>query len=163
MYYLWHCGPGDLNIWKHTCTGARCEFCIIGEAKILDAGSFWRQWYIEFSSVASGTLCGEELTNSQIEDPYFPLSTQQTTYFLDADHACNSQLSIPNMKQCWHRLTTRKYMYLCHFHVWRVLLPCLASTTKCCSCMLFSEPLAWTVCIYNDIYEVTKLPIRDLQ
>lgn len=33
--------------------------------------------------------CGVELTNSQIEDPYLPLSTQQTTDFIaqfDADH-----------------------------------------------------------------------------
>lgn len=97
---------------------------------------------VSFSSVASGTLCGGELTNSQIEDPYFPLSTQQTTYFLDADHACNSQLSIPNMKQCWHRLTTRKYMYLCHFHVWRVLLNAVA---VCFSLNLWHELYVFTM------------------
>ena len=47
---------------------------------------------VSSSCAASGTLCRVELTNSQIEDPYIPLSTQQTTDFLgqyDTDHAWN--------------------------------------------------------------------------
>ena len=57
---------------------------------------------VSSSCAASGTVCGVELTNSQIKDTYLLLSTQQTTDFLaqfDADHALANSQDFRQLKQ----------------------------------------------------------------
>ena len=155
MYYLWHCGPDDLNILKHTCTGARCEFCImrsknLGCWEFLKTVIHWVQLCSFRHTLWRGT---DQLTD---RGPLLSI-IYPANYLLSWCWPC---LQFPTFDTEYETMQTQIDNQEVHVSV---PLPCLASTTKCCSCMLFSELLAWTVCIYNDIYEVTKLPIRDLQ
>ena len=71
----------------------------------------------------------EELTNSQIKEPYPPLSTQQTTHLLaqyGVDHACN----FPIFDATFETMLIQIDIQVVHVSE---LPQCLASTTKCMS------------------------------
>ena len=65
----------------HSCAGPNCTFCAWRKENPIELG--WeRLLNSEGACSSSATLCGVDLTSSQVLDPTSDLSTQQTTDFL---------------------------------------------------------------------------------
>lgn len=88
----------------HSCTGLDCSFCEWRKNKPTELG--WEKLFDD-EPVSSSTICGVELTASQVADPTAALSTQQTSdklshlefndqYFRDIDQEFKQILSKSN-------------------------------------------------------------------
>ena len=73
--------PDDLSGLIHSCTGPNCTFCTWRRENPIE---LWWERLLEPEEACStgSTLCGVDLTGSQMLDPSCELSTQQVTGFL---------------------------------------------------------------------------------
>ena len=78
------CGPpvpDDLSGLMHSCIGPNCTFCTWRRENPIELG--WERLLEPEEPCSTGsTLCGVDLTSSQMLDSSCELSTQQTTDFL---------------------------------------------------------------------------------
>jgi hypothetical protein len=73
--------PDDLSSLMHSCSGPSCTFCAWRRENPIELG--WERLLEPEEACSSGsTLCGVDLTSSQMLDPSGILCTQQTTDFL---------------------------------------------------------------------------------
>ena len=73
--------PDDLSGLMHSCTGPNCTFCTWRRENPIELE--WERLLEPEKACSTGsTLCGVDLTSSQMLDPSCELSTQQATYFL---------------------------------------------------------------------------------
>ena len=73
--------PDDLSGLMHSCTGPNCTFCTWRRENPIELG--WERLLEPEEACSTGsTLCGVDLTSSQMLNPSGELSTQQVTGFL---------------------------------------------------------------------------------
>ena len=73
--------PDDLSGLMHSCTGPNCTFCTWRRKNPIELG--WERLLEPEEACSTGsTLCGVDLTSSQMLDPSCELPTQQATDFL---------------------------------------------------------------------------------
>ena len=73
--------PDDLSGLMHSCTGPNCTFCTWRRENPIELG--WERLLEPEEACSTGsTLCGVDLTSSQMLNPSCELSTQQVTAFL---------------------------------------------------------------------------------
>lgn len=77
------CGPSvpdDLSGLMHSCAGPNCTFCTWRRENLIELG--WERLLEPEACSTGSTLCGVDLTSSQMLDPSCELSTQQVTGYL---------------------------------------------------------------------------------
>lgn len=73
--------PDDLSTLMHQCSGSECSFCAWRKDNPIELG--WERLLEDSEPLNGGsTVCGVNLTCSQVENPDRELSTQQTADFL---------------------------------------------------------------------------------
>ena len=119
--------PNDLTTLMHDCTGSDCTFCAWRKENPINLG--WERLLDDDDQEGIGaTVCGVDLTCSQLENPDRELSTQQTAAFLTAvddfprsrlrvrEHSVSVRLLSPIHVHCSAFLVSAAYHRQCYLY-----------------------------------------------